>query len=105
MILPPRTVPLSDDRVCDVLLDVPDGRPAAGDWPVAYVLDIRQFHVMRASAGAAGLPGVLVGVGPQQPTDRAWDYTPRLAGEPPAPAGVSGRAQGLLRVLERDVRA
>lgn len=99
MLLPPYSVPLSDARTCDVLLDVPTGQPPVSGWPVAYVLDIRQFHVMRAAA-VDGLPGVLVGFGPSRASDRVWDYTPRLVGQPDAPLGISGRANGLLRTLE-----
>lgn len=102
MLLPPCSLPLSDGRACNVLLDVPIGEAPTGGWPVAYVLDIRQFHVMRAAVDM--LPGVLVGVGSARATDRVWDYTPRLVGQPHPPPGMAGRASGLLRVLEEVVR-
>ncbi|WP_323018623.1 alpha/beta hydrolase [Castellaniella sp.] len=70
-------VPLPDGRCCAVRVAVPPGLMPPGGWPVAYVLDLSQFDTMRETAGADGLPGILVGLAPQAPTQRVWDYTPR----------------------------
>ncbi|WP_322999168.1 alpha/beta hydrolase [Castellaniella sp.] len=70
-------LPLADGRRCAVRLAVPPGLMPPGGWPVAYVLDIGQFETMCRAAGAGGLPGILVGLGPQMPAQRVWDYPPQ----------------------------
>ena len=67
-------LPQEDGRACAVRVAAPPGLMPAGGWPVAYVLDIKQFDRMRADPG--GLPGLLVGLGPGVPEDRRWDYVP-----------------------------
>ncbi|MHA3904191.1 alpha/beta hydrolase-fold protein [Castellaniella sp. WN] len=111
-------LPLEDGRACAVRIAVPPGLMPVDGWPVAYVLDLKQFDSMRADP--AGLPGLLVGLGPGRPEDRRWDYVPAgrgargLAGADPASPGVAGDgrippgmragAARWLRVLDR-VRA
>ena len=65
---------LEDDRSCAVRVAVPPALMPAHGWSVAYVLDLRQFDMMRADPG--GLPGLLVGLEPGVPEDRRWDYVP-----------------------------
>ena len=67
-------LPQEDGRACAVRVAAPPGLMPAGGWPVAYVLDLKQFDRMRADPG--GLPGLLVGLGPGVPEDRRWDYVP-----------------------------
>jgi len=74
MTLPAFDLPLDDGRACIVRVAVPPGLMPADGWPVAYVLDIGQFESMRADP--AGLPGLLVGLGPGVPEDRRRDYVP-----------------------------
>lgn len=90
-------LPLEDGRACVVRVAVPPGPMPADGWPVAYVLDLRQFETLRADPG--GLPGLLVGLGPARPEDRCWDYVPagwgaRGAGRPVAlrPSAADGGA-------------
>ncbi len=63
-----------DCRPCAVRVALPAGLMPPQGWPVAYVLDLKQFDVMRADS--AGLPGLLVGLGPQVPQDRVLEYVP-----------------------------
>lgn len=94
------TQPLPDGRRCVVRLAAPQGLMPSEGWPVAYVLDISQFETLRRAAGADGLPGILVGLAPQVPAQRVWDYPPRgwsrmESGDAPArpaagPAGFQG---------------
>ncbi|WP_298014582.1 alpha/beta hydrolase [uncultured Castellaniella sp.] len=95
------TQPLPDGRRCVVRLAVPQGLMPSDGWPIAYVLDVSQFETLRRTAGADGLPGILVGLAPQVPAQRVWDYPPRgwatgfAAGDPAArpqagPAGFQG---------------
>jgi len=104
---------LEDGRACAVRVAVPPGLMPADGWPVAYVLDLKQFESMRADP--AGLPGLLVGLGPGVPEDRRWDYVPAGGGGPwrgadgadgagGAPPGMRSGAARWLRVLDR-VRA
>lgn len=65
---------LEDGRSCAVRVVVPPGLMPAHGWSVAYVLDLKQFDMMRADPG--GLPGLLVGLEPGVPEDRRWDYVP-----------------------------
>ena len=65
---------LEDGRSCAVRVAVPPGLMPAHGWSVAYVLDLKQFDMMRADPG--GLPGLLVGLEPGVPEDRRWDYVP-----------------------------
>lgn len=88
-----------EGRACSVRIAVPPGLMPAAGWPVAYVLDLRQFDAMRADPG--GLPGLLVGLGPDDPAHRVWDYTPRLPSRPAPPPGADGDAARWLRVLDR----
>ncbi|MGB6242947.1 MAG: alpha/beta hydrolase-fold protein [Castellaniella sp.] len=119
-------MPLPGDRRCVVRLAVPPGLMPSGGWPVAYVLDLNQFDTMRRVAGADGLPGILVGMAPQVPAQRVWDYTPRYWRQPlvaddtvdvqapmgpagfqgpgPLPAGVQAGAANWLHALDQ-VRA
>lgn len=90
-------LPLEDGRACAARVAVPPGLMPADGWPVAYVLDLKQFESMRADP--AGLPGLLVGLGPGRPEDRRWDYVPagwgaRSAGRPagPGPGAADGGA-------------
>jgi hypothetical protein len=112
-------LPLEDGRVCAARVAVPPGLMPADGWPVAYVLDLKQFESMRADP--AGLPGLLVGLGSGVPEDRRWDYVPagwgaRSAGRPvgpgpgaadggvaaaAAPPGMRSGAARWLRVLDR----
>lgn len=95
---------LEDGRSCAVRVAVPPGLMPAHGWPVAYVLDLKQFDMMRTDPG--GLPGLLVGLGPGVPEDRRWDYVPAGMG-PDAqetPSGLRSGAARWLRVLDR-VRA
>jgi len=87
-------LPLADGRACAVRIAVPPGPPPEAGWPLACVLDAHQFDAMRDDP--AGLPGLLVGVAPGEPADRAWDYTPRLRGRPAPPPGITGRAPARL---------
>lgn len=97
-------LPLEDGRACAVRVAAPPGPMPAGGWPVAYVLDLKQFETMRADA--AGLPGLLVGLGPGVPEDRRWDYVPtvRRTDEHDASPGMRAGAARWLRTLDR-VRA
>jgi predicted alpha/beta superfamily hydrolase len=103
-------LPQEDGRVCAVRVAAPPGLMPADGWPVAYVLDLKQFESMRADP--AGLPGLLVGLGPGVPEDRRWDYVPAGWGARGHAAGADdARLPGLrpgaarwLRVLDR-VRA
>lgn len=95
MTSPAFDLPQEDGRACAVRVAVPPGLMPADGWPVAYVLDLKQFESMRADP--AGLPGLLVGLGPRVPEDRRWDYVPagwgaRSAGRPAGPG--SGAADG-----------
>ncbi|MFV0283279.1 MAG: alpha/beta hydrolase [Castellaniella sp.] len=114
MISPAFDLPLEDGRTCTVRVAAPPGCMPAHGWPVAYVLDLKQFESMRADP--RGLPGLLVGLGPGVPEDRRWDYTPLGAGRrvgrsdetrgaaSAAPPGLRVGAARWLRVLDR-VRA
>ncbi len=96
-------LPQEDGRACAVRVAVPPGLMPAGGWPVAYVLDLKQFESMRADP--SGLPGLLVGLGPAVPEDRRWDYVPVMwADGHAAPPGLRSGAARWLRVLDR-VRA
>uniref|UniRef100_UPI0033406C1D alpha/beta hydrolase n=1 Tax=Castellaniella defragrans TaxID=75697 RepID=UPI0033406C1D len=101
MIAPPVffALPLVDGRACAVRIAVPAGHMPEAGWPVAYVLDMQQFDVMRTDP--SGLPGLLVGVAPGEPEDRVWDYTPRLRGRPASPPGMDGHAGRWLRAMDR----
>lgn len=68
------TLSAPDCRPCAVRVALPVGLMPPQGWPVAYVLDLKQFDVMRADP--AGLPGLLVGLGPQTPQDRVLEYVP-----------------------------
>ncbi|MGB6006658.1 alpha/beta hydrolase [Castellaniella sp.] len=115
------TQSLPDGRRCVVRLAVPQGLMPAEGWPVAYVLDVSQFETMCRTAGADGLPGILVGLAPQAPAQRVWDYPPRgwaagfaaeasgarplagpagFQGPGPLPAGTQTGAARWLRVLD-----
>ena len=83
MPVPAFDLPLNEGRHCAVRVAAPSGPMPPGGWPVAYVLDLKQFESMRADPG--GLPGLLVGLGPGVPEDRRWDYVP---------AGWGGGASG-----------
>ncbi|WP_066454821.1 alpha/beta hydrolase [Castellaniella caeni] len=120
------TLSRTDGRPCVVRLAVPVGPVPPGGWPVAYVLDQSQFDTMCLTAGPHGLPGLLVGLAPQVPAQRVWDYVPLRwpgaasppeeaalapAARPPGyvapgqpPAGLCAGAACWLRVLDR-VRA
>jgi pimeloyl-ACP methyl ester carboxylesterase len=109
-------LPLEDGRACAVRVAVPPGLMPAGGWSVAYVPDLKQFDMMRADPG--GLPGLLVGLGPDVPEDRRWDYVPAgwggrdagramgsgAAGDAQVPPGMRTGAARWLRILDR-VRA
>ncbi|MGB3425210.1 MAG: alpha/beta hydrolase [Castellaniella sp.] len=103
-------LPQKDGRACAVRVAVPPGLMPADGWPVAYVLDLKQFEAM--CADPLGLPGLLVGLGPAVPEDRRWDYVPaawgasgRVAnGTDAAAPGLRSGAARWLRVLDR-VRA
>ncbi|MBB6084063.1 alpha/beta hydrolase-fold protein [Castellaniella defragrans] len=98
MTSPAFDLPLEDGRTCAVRTALPSGLMPADGWPVAYVLDLKQFESMRADP--AGLPGLLVGLGPGVPEDRRWDYVPagwgaRRAGRPAEPGpGAAGTGAG-----------
>lgn len=79
-------LPLPDGRRCAVRVAAPSGPPPADGWPVAYVLDLKQFESMRTDPG--GLPGLLVGVAPAVPEDRLRDYVPAGWGGAQASEGV-----------------
>ena len=88
MTLPAFDLPQKDGRHCAVRVAAPAGPVPAGGWPVAYVLDLKQFDMMCADPG--GLPGVLVGLGPAVPEDRRRDYVPAGWGRIHAPASEAG---------------
>ena len=83
-------LPQPDGRHCAVRVAAPSAPMPAGGWPVAYVLDLKQFDALCAHPG--GLPGLLVGLGPGVPADRNREYVP--AGWARARAGAPASGPG-----------
>ena len=106
MTSPAFDLPLDDGRTCAVRVAVPSAPVPAEGWPVAYVLDLKQFDALCADPG--GLPGLLVGLAPGVPEDRRWDYVPVGGGLAAAahavPAGLQTGAARWWHVLD-EVRA
>ncbi|MFT0531977.1 serine aminopeptidase domain-containing protein [Castellaniella hirudinis] len=87
--------PVPGVRPCTLRVALPPGLMPPRGWPTAYVLDQKQFDVMCADPG--GLPGLLVGLGPRVPADRAREYVP--AGWQPLPGPADAALAGALPMV------